>query len=156
RALDPSLDPALEAVCLKAMATKPEDRYASPKALAEDVERWTADEPVAAWREPLSRRVRRWARHNRSLVTGSAAALLAGVLGLAAVLAVQTRAKAALARSLANETNANKRLATTNAKLARSQAAVQARYGLAVEAIKTFHTGVSEDFLLKEDQFKNL
>ena len=30
------------------------------------------------------------------------------------------------------------------------------RYDLAVEAIKTFHTGVSEDFLLKEDQFKEL
>ena len=33
---------------------------------------------------------------------------------------------------------------------------MQARYELAVEAIKTFHTGVSEDFLLKQDQFKEL
>ena len=33
---------------------------------------------------------------------------------------------------------------------------MQARYDLAVEAIKTFHTGVSEDFLLKEEQFKEL
>ena len=33
---------------------------------------------------------------------------------------------------------------------------MQARYDLAVDAIKTFHTGVSEDFLLKEDQFKEL
>ena len=31
-----------------------------------------------------------------------------------------------------------------------------ARYDLAVKAIKTFHTGVSEDFLLKEDKFKDL
>src|SRR5262249_4378197 len=31
-----------------------------------------------------------------------------------------------------------------------------ARYQLAVEAIKTFHTGVSEDFLLKEGEFKAL
>ena len=43
-----------------------------------------------------------------------------------------------------------------NAELARSKAAVQARYDLAVEAIRTFHTGVSEDFLLKQDQFKEL
>ena len=28
------------------------DRYSSPKALADDVERWMADEPVTAWREP--------------------------------------------------------------------------------------------------------
>ena len=46
REVDPSLDKALEAVCTKAMATKPEDRYASCRALAEDVERWMADEPV--------------------------------------------------------------------------------------------------------------
>jgi tetratricopeptide (TPR) repeat protein len=33
---------------------------------------------------------------------------------------------------------------------------VQARYDLAVEAIKTFYTGVSGDFLPKQDQFKEL
>ena len=53
RKLDPSIDRALEAVCLKAMAMKPEDRYASCHALAEDIERWMADEPVTAWREPF-------------------------------------------------------------------------------------------------------
>ena len=30
------------------------------------------------------------------------------------------------------------------------------RYNLAVEAIKIFHTGVSEDFLLKQEQFKDV
>jgi serine/threonine protein kinase len=52
---DPTIDRALEAVCLRAMAQKPADRYASPKALAEDVERWMADEPVSAWAEPWTR-----------------------------------------------------------------------------------------------------
>jgi hypothetical protein len=52
RQLDPSIDKALEAVCLKAMAPKPEDRYPGCRALAEDIERWMADEPVRAWREP--------------------------------------------------------------------------------------------------------
>ncbi len=156
RQLDPSLDPALEAVCLKAMATKPEDRYPTCRALAEDVERWAADEPVMAWREPLARRARRWAKRNRTAVTGAAVALVAGVVGLSAVHAVQTMAKADIARSLANEMRANTALAAANSELTRSQAAVQARYDLAVEAIRTFHTGVSEDFLLKEDKFKGL
>ncbi len=40
--------------------------------------------------------------------------------------------------------------------MTRSKATVQDRYDLAVGAIKTFHTGVSEDFLLKQDQFKEL
>jgi eukaryotic-like serine/threonine-protein kinase len=90
REFDPSLDRALEAVCLKAMATKPADRYATCRALVEDIERWAADEPVSAWREPLSRRVRRWANRNRTAVTSVAVALVAGVVGLATVLAVQT------------------------------------------------------------------
>jgi serine/threonine-protein kinase len=76
RQLDPTIDRALEAICLKAMALKPEDRYATARALADDVERWTADEPVSAWREPLTRRVRRWARRNRTAVSVAAASML--------------------------------------------------------------------------------
>ncbi len=64
----------LEAICLKAMALEPEDRYAIARALADDLERWLADEPVSAWREPLSVRARRWARRHRTAVTGAAAA----------------------------------------------------------------------------------
>ena len=108
-----------------------------------------ADEPVTAWREPLSRRARRWANRNRTAVTGAAVALLAGVVGLAAVLAVQTKAKGAIARALVNETRANAALSEANQR-------VEQRYALATEAIKTFHTGVSEDFLLKEEKFKDL
>ena len=89
-------------------------------------------------------------------MTSGAVALVAGLVGLAAVLAVQTGAKAQGTRALARETQANQALAATNTELARSKAAVQARYDLAVEAIRTFHTGVSEDFLLKQDQFSPL
>src|SRR5262249_18966492 len=135
RQLDPSIDRALEAVCLRAMALNPEERYAAARLLADDVERWMADEPVTAFREPWARRARRWAKRNRTVVATAAVALVGGVVGLSAVLAVQTQA---------------------NAELARSKAAVQARYDLAVDAIQTFHTGVSEDFLLKQEQFKEL
>ena len=96
RQVDPSLDKALEAVCLKAMATRPEDRYASCRALAEDVERWMADEPVTAWAEPWTRTLLRWLTRHRTGVTGAAAAVLAGVVGLTAVLAVQASANARL------------------------------------------------------------
>jgi ABC-type multidrug transport system ATPase subunit len=49
RALNPTVSPALEAVCLKAMALRPEQRYPSVKALSEDVENWLADRPVSPW-----------------------------------------------------------------------------------------------------------
>ena len=156
REVDRALDRALEAVCLKAMATQPADRYSSCRALAEDIERWAADEPVSAWREPIVRRARRWANRNRTAVASAAVALLAGVVGLAAVLAVQTQARAEITRALAGERDANRALAASHDELARSTAAVQARFDLAVVAIKAFHTGVSEDFLLKQDQFKEL
>jgi tetratricopeptide (TPR) repeat protein len=99
RRLDPSLDTALEAICLKAMATRPEDRYPTPRALAEDLERWAADEPVSAWKEPLYRRVRRWARRHRTAVAAAAVALVAAVAGLSAVSTVQARSNSALKRA---------------------------------------------------------
>jgi serine/threonine-protein kinase len=142
RQLDPALDPALEAVCLQAMALEPGDRYGSCRALAEDVERWMADEPVKAWSEPWTRTVLRWLTRHRAGVTAAAAAGIVALVGLAVVAAMQAQGRAVLEIK-------NRELAAANVK-------VQARYDLAVEAIKTFHTGVSEDFLLKEDQFRDL
>jgi serine/threonine protein kinase len=71
--------PALQAICLKALAKKPADRYGSAKALAQDVESWLGDEPVTAWREPLLVRADRWRRRHRQLLTGVAALLFAAV-----------------------------------------------------------------------------
>jgi Flp pilus assembly protein TadD len=101
RATDPSVDRALEAVCLKAMALRPEDRYASCRGLAEDIERWMADEPVSAWREPLARRARRWARRHRQAVTGAAAAALVGLIGVAAAATVYLQQRQAQVSLLA-------------------------------------------------------
>jgi tetratricopeptide (TPR) repeat protein/tRNA A-37 threonylcarbamoyl transferase component Bud32 len=73
---------ALEAVCLKAMALKPEDRYLTAQDLAADIEPWLADEPVSAYREPWRTRVRRWVKRHRLLATGVVVALLMlGLLG---------------------------------------------------------------------------
>jgi WD40 repeat protein len=69
---------ALEAVCLKAIAPRAEDRYGTALALAADLEQWLAGEPVSAWTEPLRVRLRRWVARNRTLVTAAAVALLAG------------------------------------------------------------------------------
>ncbi|HEV3025082.1 MAG TPA: bifunctional serine/threonine-protein kinase/formylglycine-generating enzyme family protein, partial [Pirellulales bacterium] len=77
---------ALQAVCLKAMARKPEERYASARSLAGDVEHWLADEPVSVYREPFSRRVNRWVRNHKATTGAVAAAavvlLVASAVGL--------------------------------------------------------------------------
>ncbi len=74
---------ALEAICLKAMALQPEDRYTTAKELAADLEHWLAGEPVAAWREPWAVRARRWVRRRRTVVVGAAVLLATVVVGLA-------------------------------------------------------------------------
>jgi serine/threonine-protein kinase len=94
RQTDPTLERPLEAICLKAMALEPGDRYGSPRALAEDVEKWMADEPVAAYQERLPARAGRWARRHKPLVAGSAALLIAAVVGLTAGTILLGRANA--------------------------------------------------------------
>jgi WD40 repeat protein/serine/threonine protein kinase len=75
RSKERTVPPALEAVCLKAMALRPEDRYPTPRALAEDIEHWLADEPVSAFREPWLHRLARWSRRHRTWAQAGAAAL---------------------------------------------------------------------------------
>ncbi len=85
-----SVPAALEAVCAKAMAARPEDRYLRARALAEDVERWLAGEPVEAWPEPLAVRMGRWVRKHRVLAASTAVALMVTlVLGTAGGVWVQ-------------------------------------------------------------------
>src|SRR5262249_28740705 len=88
RSLEPSVPRALEAVCLRAMARLREERYESAAALAEDVQRWLADEPVSAYREPLRVRLNRVLRRYKGLVAGAAVVLLSVSL-VSSVLAWQ-------------------------------------------------------------------
>ncbi|HKI36702.1 MAG TPA: serine/threonine-protein kinase [Gemmataceae bacterium] len=71
-----SVPPGLDAICRKAMALRPEDRYATAQELAGDVARWLADEPVMGWREPWGERFQRLTRKHAASVAGLGAGLL--------------------------------------------------------------------------------
>ncbi len=89
RQVRPEIHPALEAVCLKAMALTPEARYASARALAEDLHRWLADEPVAAWCEPWSHRLwRQMRKYRRASLAVAALLLVATCLSIAVACVV--------------------------------------------------------------------
>jgi tetratricopeptide (TPR) repeat protein len=83
RAVWPGLPAALAAICQKALALEPADRYGSAAELRDEVRRWLADEAVAAYREPLAARLTRWGRRHRRVATGAAAVLATAVLALA-------------------------------------------------------------------------
>ena len=99
REINPHIPKPLTAICQKAMSLRPQDRYLSPQKLAEDVERFLADEPVSVFREPLMARVGRMGRKHRAAVLASMAALLLLTVGAitAAVLINEQRETAKVA-----------------------------------------------------------
>jgi eukaryotic-like serine/threonine-protein kinase len=143
RAIKSTVAPGLEAICLKAMALRPDDRYASALDLASEVERWLADEPVNAYREPWTMRTRRWLGRHRVATTSAAVAAVMAIAGLGIVLLV-TKASAERERSLREEETAAKVQATQNLDLARAaeikeihqQKLAQARLEKGVEAVE--------------------
>ena len=129
------LPAALEAICLKGMSLRPEDRYPSARVLALEVERWLAGEPVSAYPEPFDDRARRWVSRHRTFVYVAVASLAIAALGLSFVAY--------------DRTQSNKVLTVANGH-------AKTRYGLARDAIRRFHQGVSEELLLKEPGFEKL
>ena len=94
RQIRPAISAALEAVCLKAMSLRAEDRYSTCRQLADDIERYLADEPVSVYTEPLAARMLRWGRRHKPLVTGGTVLLLTTVVGLSVGLLLLGRKQA--------------------------------------------------------------
>jgi tetratricopeptide (TPR) repeat protein/tRNA A-37 threonylcarbamoyl transferase component Bud32 len=87
RKLNPQVPRALDAICMRALAQRKQDRYASAAELATEVQRYVAGEPVAAYPEWLPARAWRWCkRHQRALGRSAAAALLLGLAAFGLVL----------------------------------------------------------------------
>ena len=84
RQLNPAVPPELEAVCLKALAKRPEGRYAGCAELAADLRRWLEGAPVGARPLGMAARTLRWLRRTR---LAALAALTVVCLLAAAVLA---------------------------------------------------------------------
>ena len=118
REMKPWAPPALRAICRKAMAVKPGDRYATAAALADDIDRFLADEPVAAWPDPWRVRLWRLVKRHRTAVAAAGVLLATTTVALAIgnVLVAQERDAKERARQ---EAVAQRDLAERNAAMTR-------------------------------------
>jgi eukaryotic-like serine/threonine-protein kinase len=129
RSIERTIPPALEAICLKAMALGPTDRFPSARALAGDIEHWLADEPVSAYPERPLERMARWLRQHRTWTI----AAVAGLVGICLVTSIALFVVDGARRSEAD---------------ARREA--QTNFIMAQDAVNDYLINVSENTLFQE------
>ena len=129
RQVSPWIPRSLEAICLKAMDPRADSRYATAKELADDVERYLADERVSAYRESARERAGRWLRKHPAIASAAAAALVLVAIG-AGLTAFQQNSHA---RALAKQTER-----------------AESREDMAIEAVKRFRDAVADNKVLTD------
>jgi eukaryotic-like serine/threonine-protein kinase len=138
REVYPSIPRPLEAICLKAMARSMNARHRTAAALAADIEAFLADEPVAAWKEPVSVRAARWVRRHRTLVSTGGATAAVLLMALVIIVFLQGSANRRLTAANNREKSARK-----DAEAERDKA--QQNFQMAQDAVDRYFTQVSED-----------
>jgi serine/threonine-protein kinase len=82
RTIHSEIPKSLESICVKAMALEPNDRYPSVRELAQDIERYLADEPVSSMKEPWTAQVFRWIRKHPTATAAAVTGIVLTSLGL--------------------------------------------------------------------------
>jgi tetratricopeptide (TPR) repeat protein/predicted Ser/Thr protein kinase len=102
----PRLDRDLDTVLLKCLAKEPARRYPSAGDLADDLDRWLADQPVRARRPSLGYRLHKLLRRGRHLLQAAAAAVLLTALVLVPIALRESAARTAASEAVALSENA--------------------------------------------------
>jgi serine/threonine-protein kinase len=115
RRLQPKVPRDLEVICLKCLEKEPRHRYASAAALAEDLGRFRASQPIRARPASVWERLWKWARRRpaQAALVGVTVAAVVAVLAVVLVGNVRLREQ----RNLAEE---RRRQAVANLKMARA------------------------------------
>lgn len=84
KSVDPLLPIELDTIVRKAIAKAPGERYASAGKLADDLQAWLDDKPIAAKPPTTVQRLAKWRRRNSGLVAMTSGFLFLATLGLLA------------------------------------------------------------------------
>lgn len=76
REIDPAIPRPLEAICARAMHKGARHRYQDARDLAEDVQRYLADEPVSVMKDTRLQKTGRWLRRHRAWTQSIATAVI--------------------------------------------------------------------------------
>jgi serine/threonine-protein kinase len=106
----PKAPKGLVAICQKAMALNPDDRYATTLDLKADIEGYLAQDPIVALSDGWFDRLTRWGRRHRS-------AAVAGAASLILIAAVSTLAAIVVGGALAAKSAALQKELVTNSKM---------------------------------------
>jgi WD40 repeat protein len=129
RGLNRAIDRDLETIALKCLEKDPRGRYASAAALAEDLERWLAGEPIHARPAGPVERAAKWARRR------PASAALCGLLAAAFLLGLGALVwgwQAAQVARRDTELRADREAAQKRAEAARADQEARDKHRLAV------------------------
>ena len=147
RMIRPNTPRPLDAVCMKAMALRQADRYDNPSALADDIERYLADEPLNALREPLTLRGRRWIRKHPRVVASLAATVLVGLVSTAVIAGLVSGKNHELNVANTSLSRSNQKLAELNDALLQANEAKEQERKIA-KAVRDF---LQKDLLRQAD-----
>ncbi len=155
RELNATISRGLEAICLKAMAFKSEQRYATAIELAEDLESWVAGDAVKALPESVVQRGLRWTRRHQTLVASSLVFLLVSSSGLlfSNIAISEQRDIAKSERDIANELRVVAEEKTNEADQSRRRA--EHNSDITMEILDEFVVSLADDKWAQMPQLEN-